>query len=326
MVIAMECRVKKRIVVALVAASLVFVVVGQFVFSSSPEYKPPLPQDSYVLLQSDLSYAEVSASYAWSIYNDVRQILSGFLSADGNFFYDADTRNDIADSLRTHRNILIDLHCQVRRDSSTAILSVQIDRHDTDENLFTFVTSAPFFQPEFLLSSFALAFPDAFALPVVREYSYVIPPRGFRVPKGVPSYAMPSSGLLDLGGLLPLGLSFDDVVYYRYITDLEKDLAANEGVPAGVIRSAQLFRSRRSLESVVGGFSLLTAVGTFLVAIGMLESKQNNPHEDIEAPPTWLWITSGAATLAFVGVTLEFSAFPPQVTTVLNNWCCPEEK
>jgi hypothetical protein len=90
------------------------------------------------------------------------------------------------------QNTVLDLLCEVMRDSFNVLLSVRIDVFETKENLLSFETSAPFCQPTAALHCLADSIPKAFAGQVVREYSYPLLPQGF----------LPHGGAVSLGGLI----------------------------------------------------------------------------------------------------------------------------
>jgi hypothetical protein len=284
-----------------VVALALFAVAGQF--RAESEKKPPcdIPPDSYAVLQSTLEYQDMSASYAESIYNDVRRVVRGYLADyyTEQCFYDSGLEVDAANH---NRNTLLDLQCKVKRVSNKVILSVRIARHDTQESLLLFETSALFFQPAAALASFAAAFPELFAGRVVRHYSYAMPPQGFYLPRGA----------------LYIGMNLGNVSYIP--EDLEKDLMGTENVPPGLIRSLRCFRIRRDIASTVGGLGAVTVLVTLLplTIIGMLAEKD----PDITVPPA-IWITIGAGSLMCAIPFLESAIFRPRkLMATLNDWCC----
>ena len=283
----------------LVAAA--FIAAGQLSFATS--YKEPcnLSVDSYLVLHSNLEYSDVSASYATSIYNSVRTILSGFLASgeDYCFFHDQGETVDLTDHVP---NALLSLHCQVKRVSSKVFLTVRLDVYETNENLLSFETSEPFFQPTDALHDFAASFPKAFAGQVVRDYSFPVVPQGFH-----------------FADYLPRDIVLAGNIKWN-IADLENDLNMTEGVPTNVLESINAYRTRENIEWTVSVLGALTALGTaaaIMVVGGGIDSDNNfaNPV------PDGLWIACGAGFLTSILALVAEVIFPPnEILMNLNRW------
>ncbi|HVO38421.1 MAG TPA: hypothetical protein VMV03_05255 [Spirochaetia bacterium] len=272
---------------------------GQFVFAAGSRPPCTSADDSYVVLQSSFEYEGASELYARSIYNGVREILSGFLASKRDCFF-SDAGHVVVDPTNHLPNTLLDLHCEVKRDSSNVLLSVRIDVHETSESLLSFLTSAPFCHPAAALNSFALAFPEAFAGQVVQEYSYPLSPPGY-LSKG-------------------LGLSLDNVIDYSFagLADLERDVSQTEDVAANAIQSIRDFKTRRTTEAGVFFLGVLALAG----AVAASEYYATSPGGLSQDAKTWLWRIGGAGLLIMIGTAIEVEIFPPRkLTTALNGLC-----
>ena len=285
---------------SLAVAFALWAAAGQLPVGSEEKSPCVIPAGCYAVVQSTLAYQDVSDSFAQSFYNDVRQIVRGYLADfyTEYCFYDSGLE---AGAAGHDKNTLLDLQCRVERVSNKVILKVRIAGSDTQESLLSFETSASFFQPAAALASFAEAFPDLFAGRVVRRCSYTLPPEGFYLPRGE----------------LNLGLSLGNVRYT--LEDLEKDLGATENAPPRLMRSARCLRIRRGIERAAIGLGalavLLTAIPIAIIAKGSEDSSALS-----QAPPA-VWITMGAGTSVCALTLLEMGLFPPRrLVRKLNDW------
>lgn len=281
--------------------AVAFLAAGQFSFAELEELdRCHWSADSYLVLRSDLEYTDVSDSYATSINDVVRQILRGFLASSyrGNrpclFLEDgAGQKLDLADHVQDK---LLNVHCKVTRVSSKVLLVVRIDAHESMENLLSFETSAPFFEPNVALQHFAVSFPRAFAGQVVREYSYTALEQRFDFTSGV-SFNIALAG---------------NIVWN--IGDLENDLNMTEGVPANVMQSVGRFRTRQTIENTAQRIGALTFLGT-AVAILILWDGLDSPEL------MGLSIACGAGLLTAVVVPIEQEILrPTELLATLNRW------
>ena len=128
---------------------LIFAATSQQGFSLSIEPECNITANSYAVMQSHLEYTDVSTTYARSIYNDVRDIVWGYLAdPDISWFCFFEPYYEKAGRL-------LDLVCEVKRTSYDVLLSVRIYHYDTQEPLLLFETTAPFFQPAAAVASLA---------------------------------------------------------------------------------------------------------------------------------------------------------------------------
>ena len=152
---------------------LIFAITSQLTFGYPKAPRGAFGDDGYAVMESRLEFTDVSASYARSIYKDVRVIVHGYL-ADEKLPY-----SHFFDYNPYVEGKPLDLLCEVKRLSNEIHLSVRITRYETQDVLLSFDMTVPFFRPEVAVAAFATSFPEKFSQPVVRQHSYVVPPQGF---------------------------------------------------------------------------------------------------------------------------------------------------
>lgn len=201
----------------------------------------------------------------------------------------------------------------MKRVSFKVLLLVRINVYETHENLLSFETQAPFFQPNNALYDFSGSFPNAFAGRVVRNYSYPLSPNKFHL------------------GFINSELYFVGNSIWE-ISDLEKDLQRTEGVPEDVLQSVDHYRIIKNTWENVGmtttSIGALTWIGTgiAILILGGLESGPEGPSiANPENVPTSLCIAnvSGLFMSMLIGpVMMGIPSPPKKLVETLNNWCC----
>ncbi len=270
--------------------------------ASHAEEAPPcnIRFDGYVVVESNLTYSDVSSSYANAIYSDVRGIVAGHLSewsSDWCFFREGSRDPGLEASVHA-RNELLELSCEVGRVSGKAFLSVRIVGRGTGDVLLSFQTSMPFFKPWLAVAELAEGFPRIFAGRVVgRDVAVSTPAEGFRS----------HDGDLYLGD-----------IRYSKVLDFQEDLRRTEGVPRAVGQSARRYTFRRGLDLTafgVGGIALLT-----LEILAMLSIHPEGEPPVIEVTPAVWAITGGCTLLGIAGAIDYFAGPPPRLIDALNTW------
>ena len=195
--------------------------VSPSVFCLSPNCN--LTDTSYAVARENFEYEDVSFSYSWHIYQDVREIVRNYLADDPDDEYGCFYQPDYA-------GFLVELNCLVKRISEQVQLSVEINRIDSGNNLLKFDATAPFFRPEAVVARFAEAFPESFRGKVVRQNAYNAPQPGFYL----------------LGGI---GLWLGNVNYSAFSTDyLYYDLSRTEELPPGLLHGIERFQKTEKFE------------------------------------------------------------------------------
>jgi hypothetical protein len=282
--------------VAAVIALILLTTIGQITFGE----KVPIcdmTEDSYSVAQMSLESVDVSDWYAEAIYNDVREIIQGYLADDptDSCFYYYPNLDDASGYIGRP----LDFRCEVKRVSDDVLLSVRIYRYDTQEALISFETTAPFFQPAVAVASFAAAFPEEFTGQVVHQYSYTLPQKGFR------------------GSWLG-GLYLGDMYYPPAV--FKQDLENTEEVPPEIIQSLRCYQTR----NIIFGTVSLAGHATWVTAMIIGLSKQSRDVLDEE---TNRQLIIAFSIGALVGITASIPILlppPRRLIANLNNWCCAE--
>ena len=288
---------------------VVLLLISAAIPAGAEKRGPPcvLPADSYLVLESKLEYFDVSGSYARSIYEDVRQIVGGYLAASPDCPFYADEKS--ADLAGHDRSTLLNLFCEVRRIASEVRLSVRIIENDSWKVRLSLAATVPFLEPTALLSSFANDFEGAFDGKVARSSVYAPPAPGFQLG----------------GGVMYPGLFLGNVGYGS-MTDLRRDLQSAGGVPEEVRRAISIFEIRRTLESTVIVTAALVGLVCLVPIAFVAEYMKENPGSSVELPPA-LYITAGVSILVTLTGVIEMAVFPPRGLIVkLNDWAASAER
>jgi hypothetical protein len=207
---------------------------------------PPLPEcsdDCFSLSTSTLNYNNTSATYAKSIFRNVKEILYLYL-AEGKmsqgYFNDANR-------IPNNKGILLDLLCNVERAGDTLLLSVILQNHITQENYLESTYEGDFFRPDKVLEEFSSTFVSRCKLKVENDDSYAMQNEVNR-----------KIGLFKIDG----------IKYYdqgAMLGDFGYDLRMTQGLPESIMHDLDMFAVRKKVETITSFSFLALSVTSLLV-------------------------------------------------------------
>ena len=225
---------------------------------------------TYVVVNSTLVHRNVSDSYASAVYEDILEGVKCYLADSStehlfyrgvdsgierdrpreNRFYRGDDNEIDIDAGGTH--ILLDLYCEIIRQSNELLLTVLINGNQTQKSYLSFDVTVPFFRPEAAVAHFSNTFPERFNGRLVWECSYPASPEGFHLG----------------GGDLILGnVRYEQNLLFLSYPDFNYDLARTEDLPAEIRKDFKRFQTVQTITAVTFWISY----PTFLtVAIGAM--------------------------------------------------------
>lgn len=194
----------------------------------------------YAIVESTLEYTDVSDPYARSVYRDIRTVILGYLANEATeqqFF-----RNRGISSIDEQMTTLYDdaeplvLLCRMSRRENDLLLAVFLSNRRTEQSLFIYDSSTPFFKPEEAIALFAHAFPTGFRGRLNADSTYIAPQSGF------------TARMLN-------GITLGNVRYYDSSggfgqPDLESDLERTKDLSPEVRRAFERYKQIRNAEVV----------------------------------------------------------------------------